>query len=312
MTNWLDEPVKATPHRSLNSSKGIIRCRDLRDCSDEEVLEAFRPQGVIFIKHIMAKKEGASLPTNTFILTFSKPIPPKSVKAAYLSLPVEPFIPNPLRCFNCQKFGHGKNTCSHKTVCARCSKPDHAEADCTAEPICANCAGPHPAFSKDCPEWIKQRAILRIKTDRNISFNEARQVYEKSSHVHTSTTVQRPGATYASVSKNTTTIATQTDLTWPNDRKEPINTTVSTLHQDVQTNTDKMHTEGAVGGKPANTPRNNPAQQKTATPRQKLGKKTSKGSDDPIQIFNRFGSLDDMDLEVDRSPKRGQGGRRNQ
>jgi hypothetical protein len=32
MTKWIDVHVKVSPHRSLNKSKGIIRCRDLRDC----------------------------------------------------------------------------------------------------------------------------------------------------------------------------------------------------------------------------------------------------------------------------------------
>jgi hypothetical protein len=46
MQNWVDTPVKVTPHRALNSCKGVIRCRDLRDCSDEEVLEALNQEGV--------------------------------------------------------------------------------------------------------------------------------------------------------------------------------------------------------------------------------------------------------------------------
>ena len=56
MTTWVDKPVKATPHRSLSFSKGVIRRRDLRDCSEEEVSEAVRSQGVLAVKHILAKK----------------------------------------------------------------------------------------------------------------------------------------------------------------------------------------------------------------------------------------------------------------
>jgi hypothetical protein len=43
----------------------------------------------------------------------------------------------------------------------------------------------------------------------------------------------------------------------------------------------------------------------------KLGfaKKTPKGSLDPIKLFNKFGSLDDMDLKVNLSPGRNPGGR---
>jgi hypothetical protein len=96
------------PHRSLNMSKGIIRCRDLRDCSDDEILDALRPEGVTNVKHIFPNKNVVKQPTNTFALTFAKPSVPKYVKAAYLKIPVEMFIPNSLWCFNCQRFGHGK------------------------------------------------------------------------------------------------------------------------------------------------------------------------------------------------------------
>jgi hypothetical protein len=40
--------------------------------------------------------------------------------------------------------------------------------------------------------------------------------------------------------------------------------------------------------------------------------KPSKGSADPIRTYNKFGSLDDMDLEVSLSPRKGPAGRMNQ
>ena len=89
MHTWISTPVKVTPHRSLNTCKGVIRCRDLRDCSEEEVLEALSHEGVTYVKHIFSKRNGISQPTNTFIVTFNKPSLPKSVKAAYLNIPVD-------------------------------------------------------------------------------------------------------------------------------------------------------------------------------------------------------------------------------
>ena len=44
------------------------------------------------------------VPTNTIVLTFCKSTLPKSIKAGYLNIPVEPFVPNPLRCFRCKKI----------------------------------------------------------------------------------------------------------------------------------------------------------------------------------------------------------------
>jgi hypothetical protein len=163
MTNWIDVPVKVSPHRSLSMSKGIIRCRDLHDCSDDEILDALMPEGVTNVKHIFSNKNGIKSPTNTFVLSFAKPSAPKYVKAAYLKIPVEMFIPNPLRCFNCQIFGHGKNNCNRAAICAKCIQQGHLDADCKEESHCANCSDPHPAFSKVWPEWMKQREIMKIK-----------------------------------------------------------------------------------------------------------------------------------------------------
>ena len=62
--------VSATPHRTLNSSRGVIRCRDLRDCDDTEVLEELACDSVIAVKHMMMNKDGKTEPTNTFISYF--------------------------------------------------------------------------------------------------------------------------------------------------------------------------------------------------------------------------------------------------
>ena len=320
MQNWVGVPVKVTPHRSLNSCKGVIRCRELRDCSDDEVLEALNPEGVTHVKHVFTKKNGTNVPTNTFVLTFNKPTLPKAVKAAYLQIPVEPFIPNPLRCFNCQKFGHGNNSCSHDAICARCSKTGHTDSDCEEHPHCANCSGPHPAFSRDCPEWIKQRAIVQLKTEKNISFGEAKQMHQQQTSVPT----PKPGVSYASTCKSCNSISTQTDFTWPLDSKIPIHfENVAPSHQSTETQTNtSTQASSSSSVVSSNIPRySSTPKQKIqlhnskpgpASSKQGLGKKPSKGSNDPINLFNRFGSLDSMDLEVNLSPRRGSGNQKNQ
>ena len=42
--------ITATRHRSLNQSKAIIVYRDIKDESEEELLDFFTPQGVIGVK----------------------------------------------------------------------------------------------------------------------------------------------------------------------------------------------------------------------------------------------------------------------
>ena len=39
-----------------------------------------------------------------------------------ISVNVEVYVPNPLRCYNCQFFGHHESRCTRKKVCANCGE----------------------------------------------------------------------------------------------------------------------------------------------------------------------------------------------
>jgi len=45
-------PVHVTAHRSMNSRKGVIRCRDLKDTSEKEILDGLSAQGVTEVKKL--------------------------------------------------------------------------------------------------------------------------------------------------------------------------------------------------------------------------------------------------------------------
>jgi len=42
MTSLADVPVKVSPHRSLNSCKGVVRSRDLARCTKEEIISELK------------------------------------------------------------------------------------------------------------------------------------------------------------------------------------------------------------------------------------------------------------------------------
>ena len=49
--------------------------------------------------------------TNTHILTFNTSKISESLKVCYLNIPVSQVVPNPLRCYKCQRFVTSK--CKH-------------------------------------------------------------------------------------------------------------------------------------------------------------------------------------------------------
>ncbi|GBN39751.1 hypothetical protein AVEN_61598-1 [Araneus ventricosus] len=132
---FLDHHLSVTIHRGLNSSRGVVSEDELVGSSEAEILKGLSSQGVIAVRRINIKREGTIIPTKHLILTFNTTKLPTTIKAGFLSCPVKPYIPNPLRCFNCQKFGHSKTACRGKLTCSKCSTVGHSCNDCTSSDI---------------------------------------------------------------------------------------------------------------------------------------------------------------------------------
>ncbi|XP_063427392.1 uncharacterized protein LOC134710906 [Mytilus trossulus] len=172
-------PVSASPHNSLNSCKGIIRDRSqyLDDLTVEEIGEELSSQGVTNVIRFQIKKNGNIIKLNTYLLTFRTPTPPPSITLGCFGIRVDMFIPNPIRCFTCQKFGHGSKQCRGKQRCFKCSDEGHEGTNCHSESSkCVNCGESHFSSSRDCPVYLKEKNIIKIKTERNISYPEAKQI----------------------------------------------------------------------------------------------------------------------------------------
>ena len=156
---FFDLDVKVSLHSSLNTCKSVVRCPDLRACSEQEILENMREQGVIAVRRIKIRRDGSLKDTNTFVFTFNTTVLPKQVKVAFLRVSVEPCIPNPLRCYACQVYGHHENQCKKEEICANCGQPKHSvdETDCKRPAKCFNCKEDHPANSKQCQAWHTEK-----------------------------------------------------------------------------------------------------------------------------------------------------------
>ena len=98
-----------------------------------------QPQGIIAVKRI-------SIRYSLYVLTIKGQTIPKGINTGYLKKETWPYIPNPQRCFQCQKFGHTKNSCKGKAVCAGCGEEGHNLDDCKNKPKCVNCQGDHVAI----------------------------------------------------------------------------------------------------------------------------------------------------------------------
>ena len=211
-------PVSITEHRTLNSSKGVIYTDTLDDMSNNEITQALSKQGVKETYKFPKNKNGKN-GNESILLTFDSPKPPKYIYAGYMRLNVRLYIPNPIRCYKCQKFGHTLKFCSIDAVCDKCGQSGHDASECSNTFKCSNCGEAHSASSRDCSQWKFRKEILKYKVEHDVSYPEAeRQI------INQRTVPQNTAQTYSSiVSKKVSKceVEVQTDLTWPEYSDQP-------------------------------------------------------------------------------------------
>ncbi|XP_064469875.1 uncharacterized protein LOC135384607 [Ornithodoros turicata] len=173
-----DISVTVTTHRTLNIVKGVISESQLLDCSDTEIEEGLKHQGVVTARRIVMRRDGKDIPTKHIVLSFQLHRLPQTIKAGYLNCHVRPYIPNPRRCFKCQRFGHGSQVCRGQAICPKCAGMDHSAESCANKVHCSNCKGSHPVYSRSCPRWQEEKEILKVKVTQNISYKEAKTQVE--------------------------------------------------------------------------------------------------------------------------------------
>ena len=85
-----------------------------------------------------------------------------------------------IRCFKCNRFGHGQRQCRNEATCAACDGP-HNTANCTQHDVkCSNCDwvnqkrknrnqepidGQHRADSVSCPQYLRMRRMVESQID---------------------------------------------------------------------------------------------------------------------------------------------------
>ncbi|GBM81230.1 hypothetical protein AVEN_236440-1 [Araneus ventricosus] len=190
-----DISVTVSPRESLNSSKGVISCGELLNVPLESILKELQSQGVSHVRRISIRRDGQLLNTKHLILTFSSAKLPEYIKAGYMRLSVRLYIPNPLRCFKCQRFGHSKTSCRGTLTCARCAEMGHDSSQCTSAEKCVNYKEAHTSFSRHCSAWKIEKEIVAAKIKKQISYPEARKLVKSQTPASTtsySSIVKKP------------------------------------------------------------------------------------------------------------------------
>ena len=313
-------PVIGKAHYGLNQSKGILfdRDHDLDDIPEQEIQKELESQGVVNVKRFNKKRNEIIEPTNTYLLTFGMPTLPANIKVGLYQMKIEMFVPNPLRCFKCQRFGHGQANCKGSEACFRCGEEGHDGKGCQKDQKCKNCKGDHMASSKHCPLWIKEKDIQKVKTEKRITYHEAKKLVNMYS-------VPKPNLpSYATVAKKSSLkdMSTQVcEKDFSPQTSVPSTVTMSSKDNNKpQASTVPSTEDVGVGTTPPVpvTPQTTKSSGRRDTSPRKNKQNSDrlpKGAKDPVAMHNKYGVLEDMDFTPSHSssqvrslsPKRNKG-----
>ena len=173
MTQKKFEGFKITVQRHIPTSttqslKGIAHGVDL-DFSEDDLKDDLSCESGVKITDV--KRLGN---TKSIVITFGGTQLPSHVFFGYLRYSVKLFIPNPIRCFKCQRYGHIAKNCRSVVRCGKCGQ-NHDIKECSAEKQekCCNCQGDHKASSRDCAFYKEAQSIVKVKTEQRITYSEA-------------------------------------------------------------------------------------------------------------------------------------------
>ena len=129
--------------------KGVITGISL-DIEEQEIKENLVAKGieVISIKRMTRGPEKEM--SESVLVELKGEVLPDRVFLGFLCFYVWAYIPKPMRCFQCQRFGHIAKICKEKRRCAKCSG-DHEYGKCEGAKLkCCSCGGEHVVTFGGC------------------------------------------------------------------------------------------------------------------------------------------------------------------
>jgi hypothetical protein len=177
------EVIYSKPYAVANKEKGlskqgIIFGVDL-EIDAESMVEA---TGASKARRVVKWYGGKEVKTQQMVLSYEGEVElPNYVCYGWKRYRMSEFIPDPIRCFKCNKFNHRAENCDRKNKCTICAQ-QHDSRECPQKLVesikdretkCPNCSGAHPATYKGCPAFQKAKEIKKVQIVEKLSYADA-------------------------------------------------------------------------------------------------------------------------------------------
>ncbi len=166
------KPVQCSKANDKKLVRGVITGIPVNVQTDA-IIANIKHVKVCEAKRLKTKRFGDICDSLSVMLTFEGETLPDKVFVGFMSYMVKLYIPPPLRCYKCQRFGHIAAVCKGKKRCSMCGR-DHDYDECDkVRKQCCNCGGEHSAAYQGCEFSKRAKEVQRIKVTEGISYSEA-------------------------------------------------------------------------------------------------------------------------------------------
>lgn len=144
------------------------------DVTEEKIKKNITGAAVKFVRRLKCVRNNEKTDSLSVMINFDENKMPEKVYLGCVRYAVRPYVPPPLRCYKCQKFGHVAAVCRGKQKCARCGG-EHEYGKCGqgVNPKCCNCGGDHSAGYGGCQVRKNAVKVQNVKMTEGITYAEA-------------------------------------------------------------------------------------------------------------------------------------------
>lgn len=165
--------VKVGEQKTKRGCRGVITGVPL-SVKLEELKSNLDGRGKAIISVKRMTRGSDRVECETVLVEFEGEVLPDRAYLGFMCYFVRAYIPRPLRCFKCQKFGHIANGCKERRRCARCGG-DHGYGECGVgvQPKCCSCGGAHSVAYGGCEVMKHEVEVQQVKVKNKITYAEA-------------------------------------------------------------------------------------------------------------------------------------------
>lgn len=140
----------------------------------EEIKANMKGGKVVDVKRLKASRNGERVDSFSVMIKLDEKVLPGKMYIGFMSYDVRQYIPPPLRCFKCQKFGHVAAICKGKQKCGRCAgEHEYGQCEEGAKIKCINCGGEHSSAYRGCEASKRAAEVQKIKVTTGVTYAEA-------------------------------------------------------------------------------------------------------------------------------------------